>query len=314
MLELYHLGNSRFCGWITFTQHLQRAFEAVGMETRLHRIVTKPGPCKFSGLQCHGITLDAAVASPQRKLIIGAAKGWWHEANPLLDAGAHIVMHSPHEVKQAEQFPEGRVITIRRALKVPGATFIRHPYQPLDLKAARRTRNAVSVARVARVKRPDIILAANRILKPEQRVELLGFEDRMYTHFQLKKLFPEWEAAKDHPRSSEDSVRAMLNARYSVDMTDFGLAGADGGGTQYTFLEAWDAGATLVINKKWVDDYPDDDMKAGVNCLAVSTPESLAVALRSTKSRSDLREAGRAQLELHDPKLIGQQYLNALGM
>ena len=57
----------------------------------------------------------------------------------------------------------------------------------------------------------------------------------------------------------------------------------DGGGTQYTFLEAIYQHCALVINKQWIEGYntPFVDKK---NCFVVSNGEELATLLKKDPS------------------------------
>ena len=62
---------------------------------------------------------------------------------------------------------------------------------------------------------------------------------------------------------------------------DLSVIKNDGGGTQYTFLEAIHQGCTLILHKKWVNQ-KKSIFKNGVNCLAVETPEELASIFNNT--------------------------------
>jgi hypothetical protein len=53
----------------------------------------------------------------------------------------------------------------------------------------------------------------------------------------------------------------------------------DGGGSQYTFLEAIYFGVPLILHKRWVE-HPNSIFKDGVNCRAVETGAELAEALK----------------------------------
>ncbi|MFL6367934.1 MAG: hypothetical protein ACJ72T_05230, partial [Nitrososphaeraceae archaeon] len=60
----------------------------------------------------------------------------------------------------------------------------------------------------------------------------------------------------------------------------------DGGGTQYTFLEAIHNETALIINRKWIDDVDSKycDFKEGYNCFAVSNGKELAEIISNTKN------------------------------
>ena len=63
----------------------------------------------------------------------------------------------------------------------------------------------------------------------------------------------------------------MCNYKFNIDMT---LIKGDGGGTQYTWLEAWDAGCIPIIHKEWLLDTPDD-MREDYNCMVIETAKNL---------------------------------------
>ena len=75
-------------------------------------------------------------------------------------------------------------------------------------------------------------------------------------------------------------------------MVDLTAIVSDGGGSQYTFLEGWDAGCVLVLNKKWGLS-GDKTMDPNVNCLFVEDADELCEVLQSDEDRSHLIEAGR---------------------
>ena len=72
----------------------------------------------------------------------------------------------------------------------------------------------------------------------------------------------------------------MLDYKFNVDMT---IIRGDGGGTQYTWLEAWSAGCIPIINIEWLLEEPDD-MIPGYNCIAVAGAEELAEILQGKRN------------------------------
>ena len=62
---------------------------------------------------------------------------------------------------------------------------------------------------------------------------------------------------------------------YVVDMSTIKH---DGGGSQYTFLEAIYQDCVLILHREWVNQ--GTLWKEGVNCLAADTPEELASLLK----------------------------------
>jgi hypothetical protein len=61
-------------------------------------------------------------------------------------------------------------------------------------------------------------------------------------------------------------------------MVNLSVLRDDGGGTQYTFLEAIYNDTALIINRKWIENVNLKycDFKEGYNCYAVSNGQGLA--------------------------------------
>ena len=101
-------------------------------------------------------------------------------------------------------------------------------------------------------------------------------------------------------------------------MTDFSLISGDGGRTQYTFMEAWDAGTIVLLHSGWVlpdDDMVDEGMKQ--NCISIPNWETLASFLQKDlppKEVDAIRDNGKEKLKQHDCIKIGQQYLEVIGV
>ena len=60
-------------------------------------------------------------------------------------------------------------------------------------------------------------------------------------------------------------------------MIDMSTIKDDGGGTQYTFLEAIYQDCILILHRDWVKQ--GDIFKEGINCLAAENPEELVELL-----------------------------------
>lgn len=308
-------------GWATFTVHLFHLLEAAGHEVALFKIGnnTEAFQRPFAG---HGISYrnlaagDLSQLAKRGQLAIVAALGkhYVDDVQPLLKAGAGIVVHDTAE--STNRMDIRRPWVIRRALEplFEEATFIRHPYMPVTSSYTRhpysKRRGFVATSRVDFDKNTTMILDANRL---GAGVDIVGFENRLYTRFKVCPDYPEWVQSKgDHPRSGAESFALLTKARGMVDLTDIK---GDGGGTQYTFLEAWDAGAVPIIGSWWLR--PKDDMVDGLNCLSVSSAEQMAKMLKKfCKSDADMEDiagVGRRRLaKYHSPKVIAPQIVKWL--
>lgn len=317
-VNLYYLSPNRYGGWVTFTIHLMKALRTAGLEPRLFRIRSRTEGTLRNfdyGLQYSNLSVDDALRQEGPHLIVAAAKKFQEETRRLVKAGAFLVLHDPTELKNLPPLTGERTIVIRQAgLKVlPTANFIRHPYSMFlnddEVRTSpQRTVRAMSTSRIDFDKHTEIILDANRMLGEEIKVRIHGFENRLYTRFKIVPKYPEWKQSIAHyTRSERAAVDLLSNAQLSVDMS---VIQGDGGGTQYTTLEAWDAGAVPVIHKDWFS-YVDgpDDMRPDENCVVVQDALDLATTIRNRYNLYDLRMNGRTRLKTyHDPERIGQQY------
>ncbi len=312
-VDLFYLSPNPYGGWVTYTVHLIKALQSVGLEPTLYKIGsrTEKKSRDFGyATQYRNISLHDALALPNKKLIVAAAKNFKEQTQLLYDANAALVVHDPTELKNLPHLTNGRVVVVRQigASYIPRATFIRHPYESKQLPAVDKYKRAVSVSRIDFDKHTNILLDANRLIKDEcHKIEIYGFENRIYTRFKILPHYPEWKQSKvAYPRNINAAYAILQGAQYMVDMS---LIKGDGGGTQYTTLEAWDAGAVPIIHKGWLLD--SDDMNAGSNCLVVANAQELAGTLAASYEPTNLdyyRRKGKEQLLLHEPKLIGEQY------
>ena len=63
----------------------------------------------------------------------------------------------------------------------------------------------------------------------------------------------------------------LKDAKYMIDMS---IIKGDGGGTQYTFLEAIHQDTVLILHLDWIN--AGTTFKSGYNCIGVSSSEELA--------------------------------------
>ena len=178
---------------------------------------------------------------------------------------------------------------------MPEAVFIPHPYipvgktDPLNFKDwAHRPLNAISVSRLDFDKNSHWLFEANRKLPEDRQIEIRGSENRMYTKNKIVNVYPEYKQDSHRPKDDRatfklefhGAVNLCKTAKY---MTDFSLIKGDGGGTQYTFLEAMDAGTICLIHRDWIrekdsmiDEGPDQ------NCISFASPRGLSSFLAGT--------------------------------
>jgi len=310
-VDLFYLSPNPYGGWVTYTAHLMRCLEANGVEAKLFKIRpnTENRERDFGyGVKYRNISINDATLLGNRKLIVAAAKNFAQEALWLYCSGAGLVVHDPTELKNLPMLSDNIIVVRRAGLKyIPNATFIRHPYSALPYDHAPKQHLAVSTCRIDFDKHTDILLDANRLLPENKRIHIRGFENRIYTRFKIVPKYPEWEQSKAaYPRTATAAYDLLKQATYAVDMSQIK---GDGGGTQYSFLEAMNAGAINIIHASWLRN--QDDMVNGENCVAINGPGELASLLDSDIHQDDrarIVNNGLKHLAHHSPEVVGPQY------
>ncbi len=312
-VNLFYLSPNPYGGWVTYTVHLIHALESQHKDVRLYKLRprTEGNTRPFgSGMQYTNISMDDALKLPGTNILTAVAKNFAACAVTLAERGAWIVCHDPTEFKNLPDNMKRMFVIRPIALEwFPHAHYIPHPYKRhggatgrATLITKARSKNAVSVSRIDFDKHTEILLDANRILPANKRIHIYGFENRLYTKFKIMPKYPEWEQSKvAFPREEGAAFELLRNAKYMCDMS---IIKGDGGGSQYTFLEAMDAGCVPVLHWGWFVN--KGEMKPGKNCLAVSGGEELAALLRKPPPKMS------TTLRSHNHKTIGARYVDII--
>lgn len=304
----------------SFTCHLYHSLHLLKHHVRLFRI-TKKSERSFRqfrpGVKYQNLSLAAAVnvARSMPSMITYSIWKQYEEAVcALINAGSGVVVHDPAEFHREffDAMADARIRPAvirkvnRRTLRKAGLdpVFIPHPYIPHDKRCKplhKRPKHAVSLSRIDFRKHIDIIIDANERLPEGKRVEIAGHENRRYTHFKLDKDSPGWRANHigSFPSGLWAAVQLAKQYKFVVDMT---AIKGDGGGTQYTFLEAWDAGCALVLNKAWLLK-KSNILEPGKHALFVEDGAELAETLMGPIP-GELKYAGSKLLERHTPDKV----------
>jgi len=326
MVALFYNGYRNPNGTITITEHLVKMFEFFDEEVSVYRLRNKPGKPKT--ISTAGGTIVEEVTLEQAKKIVDNNAAlmihFMHDKSSeqelavklIYDTGIPFILHDyrglVQDIIDAAIFSDARIVFIREPFRQTfvkdhkhiDTIHIKHPYirheviDGLDI-----VYNAVSIPRIGREKKIELVCEANNMLHDKKKIMIAGADsDRLYAHFTLDKKFPEW---RDYHIKAPgiDSYALSCMSRYVIDLSE--LKG-DGGGTQYTFLEAMDAGALLVINRNWIG-FPNSEMIHGYNCIAIGTPAELAnVVSNSLYMQLD----GYVKtLKNHSPEAIGEDWL-----
>ena len=312
---------------MTYTVHLIRSLKQLGLDVELYEIKSRTEAKKrmFSEeIVYQNLSLEDAckVAEEDVCIVLALSNRYYNEGLEVLKRCKNLVFHDPAEFSQdfAEfiQKQDINVITIRHAVReflagqgVKSKTIL-HPYVPYEIYGKDKDWNAVSIARICWDKNTHMLYEANAILDAEglanKKCKIYGWDNRAYSLRKLQPLFPDWRKDWLGQFGYGEGVQLAGRSKFAVDLT---YIRNDGGGTQYTFLEAWDAGAVLVLNSAWLA-YKKDCLKDGQNCLSVEDGVDLARLLSGPTSYQEIALAGKAMLANHAPEIIIPAYFDAL--
>jgi hypothetical protein len=331
---LFYMRRDLGGGSTSYAVHLYEGMRRAGMDPILIRVgkrtegMSRPF-AKYEGVKYANYSIEDAlrVVKKNPSLLVAPEHSknlpWAPDAIArLVKAGMRVTVHDPNEFKVYDHLEDRtkvqRPICIRPTMRqfFKDAKFIPHPYvrefsAPPALKD--RELNAISVARVSFVKRTDIILDANAMVPPEQQCVLRGAENRMFTKFKIMPRFPDWKQGQTgFPMTWGASARECARARLAVDLTYFP---DDGGGSQYSFMEAWDAGTVCVLHEDWLR--YKGEMMAWNNCLPVKDAADLAKVLSRSKigaagQLAKYVEGGYEALKAHDAVEVAKLYKKEL--
>jgi len=291
-MNLFYLAAASYGGWITFTAHLalKHSWPVFRLKDRSEKRSRPLGygvsyrNTRLSDIS--GVCLITAIDNRNLHLLACFPTGTW------------LVLHDPTEItkKTVSVFQKFRLITIRQSVKEYikekydlDSVFLLHPFHSYPISEESRT-EAVSINRIDFDKHQDIVLRANQL---GAEIKLYGSINRLYVFHKLKDL-PFSDSYKGSFPKSFDALNNILSrAKFVVDMSQIKK---DGGGSQYTFLEAIHHGCILVLHQKWVEGFESVfvDRK---NCLIVSDEKELAEVL--TQEWPGITEHARLLLEPH---------------
>jgi len=189
------------------------------------------------------------------------------------------------------------------------STFLLHPFFPYLKsigvnKILKRRKGALSISRVDYDKHTEIIIEANKILKMKNKpiIDIYGSKNDRYVYYILSK----YDSMKDtDPNSSYkgtfeksfEKVHELLrDKKFVVDMSAIRY---DGGGSQYTFLEAIYEGCILILNEKWLDGKIKSKFIPGENCFIVKNGEELAKLIIKNPNVKEMVQESKDLLKPH---------------
>jgi hypothetical protein len=311
-LSLVYLAKPIYGGWVTFTVHLAKKFNyrlyKVGKKTE-----KKVRPFGY-GVDYQNVSLEDLLKIPNL-LITAVDKHYW-DILPHLPPTTKIVIHDPTELKINKSKPNPmvqepkllnlfKVYTIRETVQRylldnfnVKSEFKVHPFFEYETNKEPCKFHAVTISRIDFDKNTDIILKANQLIQDsKKKVQIFGAENRIYVHHKLGELdfYSFWKGKfdKDYPLTYQEKD-ILKDTHYVVDMSTIKN---DGGGSQYTFLEAIYQGCVLVLHRDWISQA--SLFKEGINCLAAETPEELSKVLSEPRDITNLIKESIKLLKPH---------------
>ncbi len=222
-----------------------------------------------------------------------------------------LVIHDHRDIsnRTAPYVKNWRLVTIRRTVQEYvqrtyglDCTFLYHPFYSYPIMSKPKRKGAVSISRISFEKNTDMLLRANKILDKIDAIKLYGCPSRVYVHSYLggfqgdfnKYFYGTFE------KSFSTLSEILAETKFVVDLS---ILKHDGGGTQYTFLEAIHNDCALILHRKWIeggDIKPEYcDFKEGYNCFAVETEIELAELIGHDPDTTKIVANSKALIQRH---------------
>jgi hypothetical protein len=316
--QFLYLHRFFFGGVTTFTAHL---FYTLGLVHKKNKFLLRPS-CKSEsilrdfgyGLFYHNISKDSIVSIKYPFLTV-VKDDYYDVLLKLNDTRSRLdnivlVIHDPRDISDImiPVIRNYKIVTIRKTVQDfliqkydLSSLFLYHPFYPYPITISKNPRtDAVSISRIGFGKNIDIILKANRLLNPQQSIKLYGCLTPIYVYRYLggkngdfnKFYYGRFE------RSFSSLSSIIAEAKFVVDLS---VVKHDGGGTQYTFLEAIHNGCALILHRRWLEGIADEykDFKENYNCFAIENENELAELIRKDPDTTKIVNNAKKLMHRH---------------
>jgi len=312
-LNLIYMAKPSYGGWISFTAHLSRKYNLPLYKIGKRTETLKDGSPRLRkygyNVNYQNISIEDAIKLPNI-LITAIDKKYYTYLDEFPDE-TFIVIHDPTEVKGKstqqviDNLPRFRVLTIRKTVQKYlmekfniYSHYLPHPFYPYKKSNVRSKTNAVAISRIDFDKHTDKILLANKYLPSNKQVTIYGKKNDLYVYHHLKnkmKLNINKHYGGTFSKSFEELDKILKNSKYVVDLS---AIKNDGGGSQYTFLEAIYQGSALILNKKWIDNL-NSPFKHRYNCLVIEDEYDLVDILNNNINTTQIIKNAKKLLNPH---------------
>ena len=285
MYNLVYMAKPIYGGWVTYTAHMSLKYDypiyKIGKRSEKNS--------RDFGYMTRYQNLCIEEIIKKEHLIIVALDKHYYDYLQYFPKETQLVIHDPTELKNKDNpllrdklIDNFNIITIRQTVKDYlkntydiDSTFQTHPFYRYEKNKDSMNNYAVSISRIDFDKNTDIICKCNNIIEYEDKqIKIFGKENRLYVHHKLKDLNFEdyWygKYPKNLPMTYDTGIGEKKNLDILKDckfMVDLSTIKDDGGGTQYTFLEAIYNDCILVLHREWID--KGNLFVENENCLAV---------------------------------------------
>lgn len=272
--NLFYLSNSQYGGWVSFSYHLAKILN------KDHVIKVKDtfrgGSIFYGDIKYKNIKHEV-ISKFNNPIILAVDKANTKYLKHF--KRATIIIHDPTELSQEVKgfCMQNNVITIRKSVNEHLTnlgiqnTYLKHPFYRYRKFTLPKIANR-SLSRVDFDKNIDIICKANNL---GADIEIYGYKNHIYYFHKLRQLqFDEYYKGL-YSKDIKDISKLYAETKFLVDMSTIKN---DGGGTQYTFLEAEYHNCSLILHKNWCDN-KNSIFVNNINCYAVSDEHELKEAL-----------------------------------
>ena len=261
-INLVYMARPIYGGWVSFTSHLCLKYNCdlykIGKRTEKNK--------RDYGYEVKYQNMNINDLIQKNNLFITAIDKHYYEYLDKFPNGTKVVIHDPTELKGkdnllAHHLSRFNVIVIRETMKKflldnfqKESHFLPHPFYEYPKIEESHNYHALSISRIDFDKHTEFILHANQqISEPTKQIQIFGAENRLYVHHKLKGLnfenFWKGKFPKTLPMTYE-TKDLLNNCNFVIDMS---IIKGDGGGTQYTFLEAIYHNCALILHEDWVN-------------------------------------------------------------
>ena len=298
-MELLYLAKPVYGGWVSLTAHL--SLKQHYPIYKIRKTSQKKNRDFGYGATYQNINIET-LKTLENPLITCIDKSCYHLL-PHIEPNTHIIIHDPTELKIAllRYLPYLKIIVIRKSIKKLlkekynlESEFRHHPFYAFEKSNTEHNSGAISISRIDFDKNIDIIIKTNDLL--ENPIDIYGACNDLYVYHKLKTTnFKEYYNGRFSKCFNELS-NLLQNKKYMVDMSSIKN---DGGGTQYTFIEAIYMGCILVINKKWVNNI-DSIFIHNENCYVFENELELKKILESSDPELEQKIINNANILLQN--------------